>query len=203
MRRVAQGKDLRDKAEGMELRTWQRVLYQELQDNPEDDRKVIVYVDKQGGAGKSTFIKFMTDKHPHDSLFLENEKAANIKYIVAKHEHPKYIMVNLTRTVAEKVGYQVFESVKDGQFTSGKYDSRNVRIKAPTMIFFTNTHLDYDAMSRDRWDVRELIHNPILKEWETRRYKNVQDPRIDPPPRKRQRTEWSDFYFYTRRYLCI
>lgn len=183
MRRIAAQKERTEAAKQMTLRPWQQNLYEEIQ-TLDDDRKIIVYADVDGGAGKTTFIRYMTDMHPNDAVYMENVKANDAKHTISKHEHPKYVLINLTRTVNDKVGYQVYESIKDGQFTSGKYDSRNVRIKSPVMVFFTNEHLDYDAMSRDRWDVRELVHNPILNEYNVTTYKT-----IDSVPIKRRKLD--------------
>jgi hypothetical protein len=194
MRAVSKKKERMEKAKKMELRTWQTVLKDELEQDP-DDRKVIVYRDSKGGAGKSTFIKYMTDMYPDDTIFMENVKANDAKHVIAKHEHPRNILINLTRTVNDRVGYQVYESIKDGEFTSGKYDSKNIKIDSPTMVFFTNEHLDYTAMSKDRWDIRELIPNPVTKDWDVRRYKGTDDHRLlqelanNEPLAKRQRIE--------------
>lgn len=189
MRRREKKHERKAKAEKMQLRVWQTCLRDELESTT-DDRKIIVYVDKKGGAGKSTLIKYMTDMHPDDHIYGENVKANDFKHVISKHPHPRTILINLTRTVNDHVGYQVYEAVKDGQFTSGKYDSRNVKIDSPNMVFFTNEHLDYTAMSEDRWDIRELIPNPVTKDWDVRRYKGPKDPRLDiEPPMKRQRLD--------------
>lgn len=54
------------------------------------------------------------------------------------------------------VSYEAIESVKDGIFFSGKYESGMTIFNQPHIICFANFAPDIGKMSSDRWKIFEL-----------------------------------------------
>lgn len=146
-------------AEG--LYTWQRNLAADLA-LPADDRHIIWYQDPIGGSGKTAMARYILATFGAKVLYLSGGKANDILYqVVKRKEDPTIVLFNLTRTQEGKTSYQAIESIKDGLVASGKYEGGFRMFPSPHVIVFANWPPDYNALSRDRWIVRELDNNLV------------------------------------------
>lgn len=143
----------------IELREWQNALVNELE-HKSDDRKIIWYVDEQGGAGKTTLAKWLF-AHRRALIIAGTQKMADVSTLVRNHlaEYGKLeiVILNLTRTEEEvKVVYKMIEQLKDGLMTAGKYSSKTVVYDSPHVVVFANWEPNRGTLSSDRWIVRNL-----------------------------------------------
>lgn len=129
---------------------WQQQLLVELMLEP-NPRKVIWYVDIKGGLGKSSFAKYMKIKH--NAMVIRNGRTTDIAYM---YTDAKVVIVDLSRSMENKFNYEILEQLKDGMLLSAKYESCFKCFNSPHVIVFSNWYPDYDKLSKDRWDVREL-----------------------------------------------
>lgn len=133
------------------LRPWQKDLETELITCDADDRKIIVYVDKEGGKGKSQFCKYMAIKH--NAVVLQNGAKKDIAYCI---NNQKIVLFNLARDTEDRLNYDAIESIKDGMIFSSKYESNMKLFNSPHVVIFSNYDLDWKRMTKDRWDIRRL-----------------------------------------------
>ena len=137
---------------------WQQELLIELEGFP-DQRKVLWYFDPVGNTGKTFFAKWHNDLI-NNTAVVQSGRRHDILYILSKRtEDIKTVIMDLTRSGEDEVDYNVIESIKNGYFQSGKYDSRFVSIPTPHLVVFANFRPKTAQLSLDRWDIRSLIKN--------------------------------------------
>lgn len=139
------------------LHEWQKNVLKEINNKP-NDRKIIVYVDKKGGKGKTQLCKLLCAKH--DALCVSG-KSGDMKYAIVKfkeinHFYPKIILFDVPRCNVDYISYEGLEKIKDGLFFCGKYESCQVIMNSPHIYMFMNEDPDTDKCSDDRWDIRNL-----------------------------------------------
>lgn len=143
------------RAKAESLRPWQEHLHDIIIEDP-SARDIIVVLDPIGNCGKTWFQKHWTTLHPDTSASISNGKVADLSYIVQQKPLVNTIFYNLTRTVHGIVAYQAIEQFKDGSYCTTKYQGREVKNSPPHMIIFTNEPLNWEACSRDRWQIIEI-----------------------------------------------
>lgn len=148
-------KPLEDPMEGLTFYEWQTEILDMIKTKP-DKRKIYWYYDEKGGAGKTTFVKHVCMKYPKKSIFI-NGKANDIKCAIASLEFkPEICIFHFTRSVEDYVSYEALESVKDGIFFSGKYESSMFIMNCPHVLVFANFLPNEDKLSKDRWIIKNL-----------------------------------------------
>jgi len=130
------------------LRPWQADLEKKLLIEP-DDRSITWIYDKKGGCGKTQFCKYMAITH--GATIIGSCAAKDMFY--ALPENPKIVMINLPRTIEERVNYGAIESIKDGMCFSSKYESGMKVFNSPHVVIMSNFEPDKETMSDDRWNI--------------------------------------------------
>lgn len=144
-----------------ELYPWQTILNRELKNEP-DNRKIIWYVDKVGGSGKSEFGTFLSNNYPNRFLRTSwinyKDGATLIKGAIEGGWNSHGVIVDLTRDRESFQGsiYSFLEGLKDGNMTVSKYESTTIEFDSPWVIVFANWMPDKSKLSEDRWDIRFL-----------------------------------------------
>jgi len=133
---------------------WQHEILNMIKGEP-DDRKIYWYWEDTGGAGKSCFSKYLVVKH---NAVILSGKGNDCKYGIVKwHEsmgtYPELIIYDVPRCNIDYVNYEALESIKNGLFFSGKYESTQVVMNSPHLIIFANEPPDKSKMSADRWHI--------------------------------------------------
>lgn len=137
-----------------EPRAWQRDLAEEV-DGPANDRTVIFYVDPEGGKGKSWFQQWYYSKNPHKTQILSIGKRDDLTYMV--NSLCSVFFFNLPRNGMQFLQFSVLEQLKDRMVHSHKYQSKlKILQVVPHVIVFTNEQPPLDAMSEDRYDIRNI-----------------------------------------------
>lgn len=136
------------------LRPWQQEIFDMLQ-SPPDKRTIYWYYDPKGGAGKSSFSKWLYYYHQH--LTLTFADARDLLNLVYKNQGLPAYLFDLSRTKGGKTSmsdiYQALESVKNGYFVNSKYETGVACFATPHVVVFSNHEPDYKALSADRWKV--------------------------------------------------
>lgn len=133
-------------------RGWQLELAEEL-DAPADDRRVIFYVDPEGGKGKSWFQQWYFTKNPEKTQILSIGKRDDLTYMI--NPLCSVFFFNIPRQGMQFLQYVVLEQLKDRLVHSHKYQSRiKVLMRNSHVVVFSNEAPPLDTMSEDRYDIR-------------------------------------------------
>lgn len=144
---------------GNGLKKWQLKIEEDLKKKPHN-RTINWIVDKIGGQGKTTFCKYLCNKYKETCFYLSG-KSGDMKHVIATAKtKPKIILIDYTRSQETYVSYEGMESIKNGIFMSGKYESTQVIYNTPHMYVFSNFDPDETQLSKDRWNILELDENP-------------------------------------------
>lgn len=135
-----------------EPRAWQRLLADELDQEP-DDRSIIFYVDSDGGKGKSWFQAWYLTKNPDKVQVLSAGKRDDIAHSVDKTK--SIFFFNIPRGGMEYMQYTILEQLKDRMVFSPKYNSTMKYLSAtPHVVVFCNEDPDMTKMTEDRYVIR-------------------------------------------------
>lgn len=144
-----------------DLLEWQKELYQELRNDP-DERRITWYCDEQGGSGKTAFSKCALTTIPQ-CLFFNGGNFRDISHVVCKSKFdPKVVIINLPRSSEGKISYAAIEAIKDGIIQSGKYEGGFKIYAPPHVVVMANFMPELAQLSMDRWDIRHLRERRIV-----------------------------------------
>lgn len=163
---TATGNYILDAAEPLDLikpdRPWQSDILEIIKQKP-DDRTIHWFWESIGGTGKSAFTKYLCAKH--DALCVSGKssdcKYAIIKYQETKKKYPKIIIFDIPRTNIDYLNYEAIESIKNGCFFSGKYESVQVIMNSPHVLIFANSHPEMYKLSQDRWHIVNITMEQV------------------------------------------
>lgn len=129
---------------------WQKELEERL-NGEADDRKVLFYIDEQGGKGKSWFQRYYFSKYPGRAQLFTFGKRDDTAYMI--DESHKVFFFNIPRTAMEHLNYHLLEQIKDRVVQSNKYESRiKVFAHKTHVVVFSNEYPDMTKMSQDRFE---------------------------------------------------
>ncbi|QGH72490.1 MAG: Rep protein [CRESS virus sp. ctBNR11] len=121
------------------------------------DRTIFWYFDEKGNTGKSTLVRH---------ILLNNQAICRsgsgkdcycaLKLRCEDNKEPNIVIFDLTRDEENKCNYKVIETIKNGVFFSGKYESKDIIINPPHVIVFSNWKPKIDKLSKDRWSIHEI-----------------------------------------------
>lgn len=144
-----------DEMDSIVLYPWQQRLKAIIEAIP-SPRLIYWFWDPVGNTGKTTFCKYIVSRY--SAIYLDG-KAADCKCAVAsfvKRKTLKIAVFDFVRSKEDYVSYEALESIKNGIFFSGKYESGMVVYSIPHVICFANFAPDVTKLSHDRWFVREI-----------------------------------------------
>lgn len=123
-----------------------------------DYRTIHWYWDSIGNTGKSAFTKYLCAKY---GALCVSGKSSDCKYAIVKYKeekenYPSIIIFDIPRTNIDYLNYEAIESIKNGCFFSGKYESGQVIMNSPHVIIFANSKPDTHKLSTDRWHIVEI-----------------------------------------------
>lgn len=135
---------------------WQSELEQELDESPEDDRKIIFYVDEVGGSGKTWFVRKYLSEHD-DAQLLGIGKKDDIAYIIDQTK--RVFFFNIERGGMEFLNYKTLENLKDRLVLSTKYQGKVKKLTCnPHVIVFCNEYPDMTKLTEDRYEIRNPVN---------------------------------------------
>lgn len=149
---------------------WQREVYDKLFDEKNnikqaDDRKIVSIIDTDGKKGKSFFLKWLCYGYPKQFLKLGYGTASQLRSGVLNNGPKRCYFIDLPRTQGfydKKTDLlSVVEEIKNGHVMSSMYGKGGVLMMPPPHIFiFSNEALNYQCLSKDRWEVYTLTEEP-------------------------------------------
>ena len=108
------------------LRPWQKELVEITKTN-ENDREVIVIVEKKGGKEKIFITQALQAIDNNNHVIINMAQACDVYCMLAKKSSPKTVHIDLPRSTLDKdIDWTVIESIKNGQFQSNKYSSQRI-----------------------------------------------------------------------------
>lgn len=132
--------------------SWQIKILDILKDEPHD-RIIHWFWSRNGGFGKTTFSRHLIIKF---NALLVDGGSRDVFHALSECQ-PKVVVFDLPRD--GRMDYAALESVKNGLFFSGKYESKQCVFDIPHVIVFANTPPDTNRLSADRWDITEIGGN--------------------------------------------
>lgn len=141
------------------LYKWQENIIDIIKNEP-CDRIINWYWENKGGAGKTSFCKYLCVKH--DAIMCGG-KAADMKNCIVEYYKihkttPELILINLPRSFnTDYLSYPGIEDIKDMCFYSGKYEGGMIVGNNPHIFIFANEEPEYNKLSKDRWNVHRIF----------------------------------------------
>lgn len=149
-------------------RPWQRILLEELNQEP-DDRTITWYWDPKGNTGKTYITKFLTQ---HRGAFVVTRaNAYHLATILQQfieengEDAVATVIFNFARQCEEHKVYQAIEQLKDGLITSEKFKGKTMCFKSPHVVVMANYLPMFEACSLDRWKIRMIEGDEIKHEF--------------------------------------
>lgn len=139
-------------APNIELKQWQTEVTVMLDEDP-PDREIYFYVDPVGGAGKSTFARYLEAKFD-DVYVIKPGRYQDMAYELP--DDVKILVVDCPRSRHEVMQYNILEDVKDGRVTNSKYQSYQKRLGKVHLLVFCNEFPDPTKLSADRYKIKNL-----------------------------------------------
>ena len=146
----------------IKLHPWQRDLIEMFNQYSENDRVIFWIYDPVGGAGKSYFCDYMSDKDPMNVIVMDNQMSRDIS---CAYGGQKYVLFDFVREEEHDIKYGVLEKLKNGRIFSAKYESHVKVFKKPTVCVFANHVPRVKMLSIDRWKIYKVSKNSGLM-WE-------------------------------------
>ena len=148
----------------LELRPWEKNLLKDIKQVDEQQRRdrVVYYIeDSVGGAGKSTFTKYLCQNKKYKAFKLPMDKPDRIRMAVCQivqKQNIEMFIFDFTRTLGEDTSlkdmFQVIEELKNGHIVSVMYGKpMQVFMNSPHVLIFTNEKFSdhVSRLSLDRW----------------------------------------------------
>ena len=132
---------------------WQ-LWVKHIVEQPPDNRTIHWFWDDQGNIGKSTLVKWLCVKH--DAQVCAG-KAGDMKCQIAScGTPPKIVVFDVPRSNLDYISYTGIEEIKNGCFSSPKYESKMYCMNNPHVIIFANEPPRQNKLSLDRWHIVNL-----------------------------------------------
>ena len=140
-----------------QLFPWQEEVVQ-LVEGPRSKTDIHWYWEPEGGTGKTQLCKYLCTEH--DAIICAG-KASDIKFMIVQYhkengEWPKIVVMDIPRKQVARVSYTGLEQVKNGLFSSTKYECCMVVMNSPHLLCFANDEPDMMAMSAHKWKVHAV-----------------------------------------------
>lgn len=169
------------------MRPWQAMVMRDLA-MPADDRHIMWVCDPKGGQGKSRLAAHIEDSNMGIVLtgsVSMRDCAHIIKKEIDAGTSLNVIVLDLSRSFADRDVYNLLECLKNGRLTAGKYDSSRLRWKPGHVLVLANFPPELGRFSADRI----LLMNLPLPEESSE--SDETDPASDPegfvPPKRGHR----------------
>jgi len=131
----------------------QQYILQKLDGNV-NDREVNWIYDSEGNSGKSYISKYL--QLTRETHYITGGKQNDILY---GYEGQQTVIIDLARTYADNLEhiYTIIENLKNGQYLSTKYETRQKLFNTPHIMVMANFKPDERKLSQDRWNIINTI----------------------------------------------
>ncbi len=155
---------IKDPLKDKVLKPFQQEIINLIKEEP-DDRKIYWYWDEEGNMGKTSLAKHICLNY--NALYVQG-KGNDIKNAVCSFIEKQDLDIcifGFPKSYEEYVSYDALESIKDGIFFNGKYESKMCLMNSPHIIVFSNFYPNTSKLSEDRWVIKDI--NPQVYEIES------------------------------------
>lgn len=143
---------------------WQLDVLNIIEKKP--TRQIHWYWEKEGGVGKSTLAKWIC--YHYNAICISGRSSDCKHAIVAYHEakkiYPKIIILDIPRSNIDYISYDAIESIENGLFFSGKYESTQVIMNHPHIIVFANSPPIISNISIRKWNIINIKTQQVVEE---------------------------------------
>lgn len=122
-------------------------------------REVTWVYDKEGNTGKSYLSDYLISQ---GWQCFPNSKNEHLTYAI--QPEAKGFIFDFSRSLQERVNYDIIEQVKNGRIFSSKYQSATKYFPVPKIIVMANFMPDMTKLSLDRWKIIVPRGNTSLEE---------------------------------------
>lgn len=140
-----------------ELYDWQKECENHCLGEP-DGQTVWWYHEGVGGAGKSSFCKYMAVKH--NAIVIQGGKLADIMNIIfnTNMDIVNCIIIDIPRCHKNSVSYASIECILNGMITNTKYETGRKIFNPPNVVVFSNFPpiISDETLSVRRWKIINL-----------------------------------------------
>lgn len=149
----------------------------ELVKKDPNDREIVWIYDEKGNTGKTKLIKHLNFKYK--VLFCSGKKNDiffNVgSYLDKNNNILKCVIFTFSRSYEGHVSYDSIESIKDGLFFSGKYESKCFNFNPPHVIIMCNFKPNLECLSLDRWTIYEVKKGKLILKKINKEYRMIED----------------------------
>lgn len=147
----------------LKLYSFQKKVIEIVQNCKMDSRTIHWFWEPDGKTGKSSLAKSIIMKRPNEGIYVSG-KSADIKFAIVEflknsENDLHFCIFNFTKSLEDYVSYEALESVKDGIFFSGKYESGTCLFNPPHVVCFANFFPNCTKLSKDRWKIYRIEKN--------------------------------------------
>lgn len=145
------------------LRPFQKQILDLLTQDTDDDRSIFWFYDEIGNTGKTKLMEYL---HIFHGAIVTGGNSSDMKHAISRWKeitghNPVFILLNVSRSDSfTKQSAKAVESIKDGLFFSGKYESGMVHARDKAVVaIFSNLKPNVNFFSLDRWKIFEISKN--------------------------------------------
>lgn len=132
-------------------------------------------IDPKGGKGKTELAKYLYSKEPEKWLIMKDpgttrDAATIVQNSIEQGWQSHGVILDLPRqaqTARTRI-YPILEEIKDGFITATKYQGGTTTFPIPHVTVFANWGPTAEALSMDRWDIREITEDGELKKLDSK-----------------------------------
>lgn len=135
------------------LRPWQKTAVDTLKE--QDDRSIMVIVDKEGGAGKSTLGRYLEATHQADVCPVVSDEYNDYTAYCIEYPSNAYVF-DIPRAINNKKRNALWaglEQIKNGCLFEKRYKPRKIWINPPKVLIYTNDDIPVNMLTMDRWHI--------------------------------------------------
>jgi len=136
----------------------------ELLKTEANERHIYWFWELNGNVGKSSLCKYLCYNNKNICYLNDGcnkDIIHNCTIHLQKNHCCNIFLIDIPRDI-NTISYKAIEKIKNGHWTSNKYEGGNVLIDYPHVIVFANFEPDCSKFSKDRWKIIEITE-PCFK----------------------------------------
>lgn len=143
------------------LREWQEQVVMGMEE--QDDRRVLVVVDPEGGKGKTILSKYLVANHKAEYVPPLDNAQDLMAFAMAKPSTAYIFDLPRIEDIKKMVGmWSAIEQIKNGYLYDKRYNYKDQWIDPPKIVVFSNSDPPLWALSRDRWVVCDIVKMGVV-----------------------------------------
>ena len=118
-------------------------------------RKVDIIVDKNGGKGKSTLVRYLGCRGQAKKIPFANDYKDIMRMVMDMPTQRMYF-IDMPRAIGKERLFQLYgaiEEIKGGYAFDDRYSFKDKYFDPPRVVVITNSAPDLNLLSRDRWNL--------------------------------------------------